>query len=166
MQAGIKAPGRIAIYNGTHMPFPDRCFDLIYCKQVLGHVREPSRLLTDVSRVLKDGGYFAGSVSCLEPYVSQLRWNFTAFGLASLFEDAGLSLLEARPSIDAFTLIARAGLGRPAFFNRFWDNESPLNRLISLWGKLRHKGVASVNFAKLLFSGHVCFLARKRGDAI
>lgn len=40
----------------------------------------PESLLADVTRVLRPGGAFVGSVSCLEPYHSFSYWNFTPYG--------------------------------------------------------------------------------------
>ena len=39
-------------FNGTNIPFDDDHFDLIYCNQVLEHVKYPSKLLKEVARVL------------------------------------------------------------------------------------------------------------------
>jgi hypothetical protein len=76
-------------------------------------------------------------------------------------EDAGLEVLELRPSIDALTLIVRRGLGGPALFNRWWDRESPLNRAIELYGRARGLDPAARNAAKLVFCGQFSFLARR-----
>ena len=52
-------------FDGVQLPFEDSCFDAVYCKQVLEHVREPGPLLAEVARVLRPGGAFAGSTSQL-----------------------------------------------------------------------------------------------------
>jgi len=41
------------IYDGKIMPFSNGVFDTVLCTEVLEHVREPSRFLHEISRVLK-----------------------------------------------------------------------------------------------------------------
>ena len=150
-------------FDGVNLPFGDESFDLAYCNQVLEHVRRPAPLLADVARVLRPGGWLAGSTSAMEPFHSRSTFNYTPHGLALLLEGAGFEGVQLRPSIDALTLIARRGLGGPAFFDRWWMTESPLNRAIGLFGRVRGLDVRGVNAAKLLFAGHVAFAARKPG---
>ena len=42
-------------FDGERLPFGDASFDLVYCKQVLEHVRRPEPLLAEVARVLAPG---------------------------------------------------------------------------------------------------------------
>ncbi len=147
--------------DGVHLPFEDASFDLVYCAQALEHARRPEPLLAEVARVLAPDGRLAGSTSQLEPFHSRSTWNYTPYGLSALLEDAGLEVLELRPSIDALTLIVRRGLGGPRPFNRWWDNESPLNRAIELFGRARGLDAAGRNAAKLVFCGQFSFLARR-----
>jgi ubiquinone/menaquinone biosynthesis C-methylase UbiE len=37
-------------FDGVNLPFGDDDFDLVYCKQVLEHVRHPEPLLAEVGR--------------------------------------------------------------------------------------------------------------------
>ena len=46
---GIKA-------NAEHLPFPDKSFDLVTCSEVLEHIRNPQRALSEMRRVLKPSG--------------------------------------------------------------------------------------------------------------
>src|SRR5579885_1128206 len=41
---------------GEALPFPDARFDIVMCVDVLEHVRDPERLVAEVSRCLKPGG--------------------------------------------------------------------------------------------------------------
>jgi SAM-dependent methyltransferase len=43
-------------YDGAHIPFPDRTFDVIYSSNVLEHVEQLDSLSADTKRVLKRGG--------------------------------------------------------------------------------------------------------------
>ena len=148
-------------FNGINIPFPDDCFDLIYCKQVLEHVKYPKDLLNEVRRVLKPGGYFVGSTSHLEPYHSLSYWNYTPYGFSVLIKDTNLKLLEIRPSIDSITLIIRRGLRDLPLFNIFWRFESPLNFFISLFSKIFRISPYKTNVIKLLFCGQFIFFITK-----
>lgn len=156
---------RIETFDGVSIPFDDESFDLVYCKQVLEHVRHPLPLLEQVRRVLSPGGYLAGSTSQLEPFHSRSMWNYTPLGLAELLEEAGLSLQELRPGIDGLVLIVRRLLPRRAPFDRWyarwWGGQSPLNRTIDTYARARRLDVRAVNAAKLLFSGQFAFLAQR-----
>jgi SAM-dependent methyltransferase len=146
-------------FDGQRLPFAGRSFDLVYCKQVLEHVRHPEPLLAEVARVLAPDGWLVGSTSHLEAFHSRSVWNYTPYGLMLLLEQAGLDLVEVRPVIDAFTLIAWRALGTPSFFHRWWARESPPYRAISLLARAARWDPYTVNTAKLTLSGQFTFLA-------
>ena len=148
-------------FDGINIPFGDNSFDLIFSNQVLEHVRHSVELLKEARRVLKPEGFMVGSTSHLEPYHSFSVRNYTPYGFRLLLEESGLHLEEIRPGIDSLTLIIRLGLGRPKFFSRWFRKESPLNRVISLFGKLTGKSPAEINVLKLIFCGQFTFIARK-----
>jgi len=148
-------------YDGTRVPLRDNSVDLIYCVQALQCAAHPREVLKEVHRTLKPGGYFVGATAQLEPLTVFSYWNYTVYGFFKIVSDAGLELVEIRPSIDSLTLIVRRGLRRPAFFKVFWTHESPLNFLIGVLGRLLRKNHAWINSFKLLFCGQFCFLVRK-----
>jgi SAM-dependent methyltransferase len=153
-------------FDGISMPFDDGTFELVYCKQVLEHVRHPEPLLAEVKRVLVPGGWFAGSTSQLEPYHSLSLWNYTPHGMAALLNAAGLRTVELRPGIDGLTLIAWRLAGGHHVFHRWWGRESPLNRLLDACGRLLRVDARTLNATKLLFCGQFAFLAtRDEGPA-
>src|SRR4051794_8612369 len=43
-------------YDGAHLPFPDRSFDIVYSSNVLEHVVELGTLTAEMKRVLRPGG--------------------------------------------------------------------------------------------------------------
>ncbi|MGH2741402.1 MAG: class I SAM-dependent methyltransferase [Thermoleophilaceae bacterium] len=147
-------------FDGRTLPFKDRSFDLVYCKQVLEHVRHPDALVAEVARVLAPQGWFAGSTSQLEAFHSRSTFNYTPHGLTLLVEDAGLEVLELRPAIDGLTLVAWRALGLPDFFYRWWARESPLNRVIELAGRAARLDARTRNQVKLTLCGQFTFLAR------
>jgi SAM-dependent methyltransferase len=150
-------------FDGETLQLPDASFDLVWCKQVLEHVRRPEPLFAEVARVLVPGGAFAGSTSQLEPFHSRSTANPTPYGLALALERAGLEVIELRPSIDALTLIVRRLVGGGRLFERWWDRESPLNRLIDLYGRRKRLDPRALNAAKLVFCGQFTFVARRPG---
>lgn len=60
----------ILTFDGINLPYSNNFFSLIYCNQVLEHVRFPDKLIAEAFRVLKPNGVFIGAVSYLEPYHS------------------------------------------------------------------------------------------------
>jgi ubiquinone/menaquinone biosynthesis C-methylase UbiE len=156
-----RADADFVTFDGERLPFADAGFDLVYCKQVLEHVRRPEPLLAEVARVLAPGGWLAGSTSHLEAFHSRSVWNYTPYGLMLLCEQARLDLVEVRPVIDAFTLIAWRALGTPRFFYRWWARESPPFKAISLLARPARWDHLTVNTAKLVLSGQFTFLARR-----
>jgi SAM-dependent methyltransferase len=57
---GLTLP--IAVAAGEHLPFPDGCFDLVACLDVLEHVQDAERVLGEIYRVLKPGGVALATV--------------------------------------------------------------------------------------------------------
>jgi len=157
-----RADAEFYSFDGVHIPFATEHFDLIYCNQVMEHVRRPLELLAEAARVLKSNGWFVGSTSHLEPYHSFSFWNYTPYGFKQLLDEAGFEVLEMRPGIDAMTLLARTGLGKPKFFSRWWQSESPLNRMIGMVGRVLGKDKREINLAKMMLCGQFCFSARKK----
>lgn len=161
--ARTRADAEFETFDGEHLPFGEGRFELVYCAQVLEHVRRPGALLGEAARVLAPGGQLVGSTSQLEPFHSRSTANPTPYGLARELEDAGLEVLELRPGIDGLTLIARRGLGGPRLLDRWWWRESPLNRAIDAYGRVARLDARARNAAKLLFCGQFAFWARKPG---
>jgi SAM-dependent methyltransferase len=148
-------------FDGENLPFRDGSFDLVYCKQVLEHVRRPEPLVREAARVLAPGGWLAGSTSQLEAFHSRSLMNPTPYGICVLAEDAGLEVLELRPGIDGMTLVAWRALGMPQFFARWWARESPGNRIIELAGWAIRLDARTRNQIKLTLCGQFAFLARR-----
>ncbi|MDX9944967.1 MAG: class I SAM-dependent methyltransferase [Azonexus sp.] len=49
-------PSRIQVGNIDDMPFPDEAFDLVFMNEVIDHVPDEKKALTEIRRVLKPGG--------------------------------------------------------------------------------------------------------------
>jgi SAM-dependent methyltransferase len=148
-------------FDGRRLPFEDSSFELVYCKQVLEHVEHPRELIAEVARVLRPGGHLAGSTSQLEAFHSRSVFNSTPYGFTRVAEDAGLRVVELRPVIDGFTLVAWRALGLPRFFHRWWARESPPYRAIELAARVARLDARTRNQIKLVLSGQFAFLARR-----
>ena len=148
-------------YDGRRLPFDDGSFELVYCKQVLEHVEHPGELVGEAARVLQPGGWLAGSTSQLEAFHSRSIFNPTPYGFTRIAEDAGLEVVELRPVIDGFTLVAWRALGLPRFFHRWWTRESPPYRAIELAARARRLDARTRNQIKLVLGGQFAFLARR-----
>lgn len=158
----------VIVYNGINLPFPDGSFDIVFSAQVLEHLQKPDQSISEVSRVIRKGGYFVGSVSQLEPFHAMSTYNMTPLGLKLLLEGHDLKLNLLAPGIDFMGLTLLKML-RGAFDEtisgligrRFWESESPLNRLFNIAGRLRHMSIKEINIVKLKFAGHFSWVAKK-----
>jgi SAM-dependent methyltransferase len=156
-----RADAEFVSFDGRRLPFGDAGFDLVYCKQVLEHVDHPRELVAEAARVLEPGGHLAGSTSQLEAFHSRSTLNWTPYGFMRIAEDAGLEVLELRPVIDGFTLVAWRALGLPRYFHRWWARESPPYRLIELAARAARLDARTRNQIKLVLAGQFAFLARR-----
>lgn len=155
----------LILFDGSRIPFNDEHFDLVFCRQVLEHVEDYMAMLQESHRVLKKGGFFVGSVSSLEPFHSYSLYNFTPLGLTRILNKCHFRVVELYPGIDALTLILRNMLHRYSllrkFFDIFYRKESVLNMLLTIYGRLKGMTEQEINYLKLIYAGHICFLAIK-----
>ncbi|OIS93909.1 class I SAM-dependent methyltransferase [Brucella cytisi] len=148
-------------FDGIHIPFESNSIEFIYSNQVLEHVRHPERLIAEVARCLTTSGVFIGQTSHLEPYHSFSLWNFTAYGFKRICNDAGLNLLEIRPSLDGLALCERAFSEDKSHFNKWFSIESPLNQKIEAKGVEEGASIKSINMRKLFACGQFAFICKR-----
>jgi len=157
------------VYDGINLPFKENSFDIIFTSQVIEHLEFPDLTLNEVGRVLKERGVFCGSLSYLEPFHASSTFNITPYGLKVLLDRNGFQLEKILPGLDCISLIVARILDRstPNFLkhliNRIvWESkESPLNRLINLYGRLQKLTSKEINAIKIVLAGHICFLSKK-----
>jgi SAM-dependent methyltransferase len=154
---------RISTFNGIDLPYASSSFDVVFSNQVFEHVQNPAALLREVRRVLKVGGHFIGSVSQIEPYHSFSLWNYTLYGWDRLLESCGLTVTVYRPGIDGVTLTMRSIEGRKQKYARFFEEESPINRRIQRNGERTGASIKQINHRKIVYSGHLCWIAERKG---
>jgi len=92
----------------TSLPFPgfdlcapgpiDRSYDVVFCEQVLEHVRDPWTAVRTLRALCSPGGQLVVST----PFLIRIHpspddfWRFTPHGLAVLLESAGFEVPEVR----------------------------------------------------------------------
>ena len=90
-----KYPDLDCIGDVNKLPFADQSIDTVLANNLLEHVNTPHLLLAEVYRVLKPGG----KLYLLVPFFTHIHqapidfFRYTKYGLASLFEKAGLTPL-------------------------------------------------------------------------
>jgi len=159
----------VVAYDGMKIPFKSDSFDIIFSRQVFEHVEDLHSVFGELSRILKPGGKLIGSTSHLEPYHSNSYWSITPFGFERLLSTSGFQLEKISAGIDSYSLISTRiisnlfpqSLVKP--LNKIlWNKKgSPLNKLISLYGKLKKMDKKLVECIKLQFCGHYVFLVKK-----
>ena len=154
----------VDVYDGVNLPYEDATFDVIWCKQVLEHVRHPDSVIAEVARVLKPNGLFVGSVSQLEPYHSRSIFNWTHYGIRTVFNDHGLNVQELTPGVDGILLMLRAVFGYNTGLNKLVNVVSPLNQILeALFAPPEAKEATStqVTQQRLKVAGHIHFASKK-----
>jgi SAM-dependent methyltransferase len=119
-QFGMHAADGIVSYDGKTLPFPDEHFDHIMCTEVLEHVEDPAVFVTELRRVLKDGGTLVATI----PFSARVHYEpfdfqrFTNWGLMRLF--ATFRDVQITPrgsdlvSISAKLIVVAVRLARPS----------------------------------------------------
>jgi SAM-dependent methyltransferase len=158
----------IKLYNGLDLPFQDGSFDIVWCKQVLEHVRYPDRVIREVSRVLRPGALFLGSVSQLEPFHSRSIFNWTHYGLRTVLSEHKIELIHVAPGVDGLTLMLRTLFGHRTGLNEYFRAESPFMNLIrNLFMRSSPDAAVArriVMERKLAVAGHLHFAARRSAE--
>lgn len=143
-------------YNGMDIPVEDGSYDMCFSNQVFEHVRYPDKVLAEIYRVLRPGGFFIGSLSYLEPYHSYSIFNFTPYGWYKICSDNGLNVVQLAGGVDGISMINRS-LDKSLFRDEWWGM-SPLNNQII---NDPYLSIPQKNLKILLGSAHVCFICRK-----
>ena len=76
-------PAVDVVADGHCLPFMDNTFDAVISEAVLEHVRDPQRVVAEMYRVLKPGGYVCAAVPFLQGYHASphdyQRWTVSGF---------------------------------------------------------------------------------------
>ncbi|MDI6631230.1 MAG: class I SAM-dependent methyltransferase, partial [Thermoanaerobacteraceae bacterium] len=72
------------IGDAHQLPFKDSVFQAVISKDSLEHFAEPWKVVREVHRVLKDGGYFVIWVPFMHPFHGDDFYRYTPLGLQHL----------------------------------------------------------------------------------
>jgi len=82
--------------DAHELPFEENSFDLVLCTEVIEHTEKPRKVLSEINRVLKDGGELILTTPqtwCLH-YEPNDYYRYTKYGLEHLLEDQGFEIEE------------------------------------------------------------------------
>jgi len=151
-------------FDGVNIPREDSSFDMVYCVQVFEHVRHPDKLVTDILRVLKPGGYFVVSLSGIEPYHSHSIFNSTPYGWFTVLSDNGFLIKTMRAGADGHSLLMRNFAFRTGDKDQFAKYDRALNEGTGeFFGKILNLDVGDLQKKRLLldYAGHIVFSSQK-----
>ena len=96
-------------YDGQTLPGLDAQYDGVVSFETLEHIFNPSRILSEINRVTKDGGLLLISVPFVwdEHEVPYDCARYTSFGLRHILESAGYDIVELRKTTTYFMTIAQ-----------------------------------------------------------
>lgn len=143
------------------LPFADASFNCVFSYAVLEHLHNPFLAISEVSRVLKQGGWFIGTVSQGEPFHSSY-FHHTPWGLISLLNSmpelklarvwASSDTLNSLASMGRYSKIIRAALGILDFINLKFPWLTPR--------KMRWR-IKDKQLDQLFRAGSICFAIQK-----
>lgn len=105
--------------DGHKMPVANSSVEVVFCSQVLEHVRKPGAVIKEFFRVLKPGGWGVVTVPMMG-YIHNAPndyWRFTEYSLEMLAVEAGFEVVEIKPlgGLMSFLGYLRSTLLMPLF---------------------------------------------------
>lgn len=90
---------KVVYGDGCDMDFEDQSFDSVINVQVLEHVFEPTRMVAEIGRVLKRGGFaiFVVPTTSTMHLAPHYHYNFSRYWIEEAMGRAGLEVIELRP---------------------------------------------------------------------
>lgn len=135
-----QGPNVDVVGRAERLPFGDDEFDAVLSTQVFEHLEYPEKAASEISRVLKPGGFLLITV----PQWNELHeephdyWRFTCFGLKSLFERNGFLTVAYDQYGGFFSTCAQMGMryliDRFELYRRFWGRLASI--IFHIWGTL------------------------------
>lgn len=120
-----------------NIPKPDNTYDAILCTQVLEHVEFPQKVIDEFYRILKPAGMLflsapQGARVHGEPYHF---FNFTKYGLTSLFKQSGFDLIVIRPNGGVFWNLGKMVRTLPRYISKQYKDPG-IAAKISIYNRL------------------------------
>lgn len=115
------------ICEATKLDFADERFDTVFSTQVIEHVQDPFMMLKEIHRVMKmDGNLIVSAPFSWELHEEPYDFfRYSKYGLKSMFESAGFSVVEIVPNGGKWAAIAQLWLNivYSTFSNKKWYNK-------------------------------------------
>jgi len=113
-------------------PYEDCSFDTLFCTQVLEHVEAPWKVVNEMFRILRPGGYCIVTAPFCIPYHEdpQDLFRYTRQGLCWLLKDSGFEIIESGAYGGFFVTISE--FVRFSFFNPYRPQRRGEFRLMSM----------------------------------
>ncbi len=112
------------ICPATDIPLPDACKDTVFNTQVLEHVADHKKLLSEAYRILRPGGHLILSCPmCWEHHeVPYDFFRFTKHGLEYLLQERGFETIYIKPNGGKWALVGQVFLNsiRASFEKKSW----------------------------------------------
>ena len=126
---------------GEYLPFRNGCFNVILCMNVLDHMRDPIKALSEISRTIKNGGIFMLYVDCYSPFVKYYRKIKEELGIGDIFHPFSFSAGEILKIMTTFNL-------HIVYVDKEQTRWS--NRLFYHWEKRDIKAIVSIALRAIL----------------
>jgi SAM-dependent methyltransferase len=166
-------------YDGKVFPCDDGEFDAVLSSEVLEHVFNPDEFLSEINRVLRDGGALLLTVPFVwdeheQPYDYA---RYSSFGLRHLLKTHGFEIIEQRKSMDDIRVIFQminAYIYKKTVTGNWWMNlfltiilMAPFNVLGELFAKILPSN-SDLYLDNIILArsakGNVCSNPPTRGD--
>lgn len=104
LRASKRLMSKATIVQGSlyQIPFPDHSMDMVICLEVLEHIEDDEKAVSEISRVLKSGGYCITSVPSAHYWPEYLNLighyrHYTPDTFAELLQRHGLKVMQSLP---------------------------------------------------------------------
>ena len=99
-------------FDGENIPFEDNYFDFIMCTEVLEHCTKPSKLISEIYRVLKPQGRALITVPFIwgEHEIPYDFRRYTSFGLEKEVKDIGFKIIKFQKDYEGFDSLIKVSL--------------------------------------------------------
>jgi len=140
----------ISVFNGQgpdfisdlhHIPVKEGVFDAALNTQVLEHVKDPKQVLSEIQRVLKQGGrlYLTAAQGWSVHEAPYDFYRYTSFGLKHLLKESGFKVDYIRPRGGYFWFIGRWLFMLPhmIYSSRLYaPTRNPIKKMLKFCGRI------------------------------
>jgi SAM-dependent methyltransferase len=150
------------------LPVPDQSFDAVLSTQVLEHVSDPAKVVSELFRVLTPGGHLWLTAPLVWPLHEEPFdfWRYTAHGLRHLLERAGFRVERLEPRGGYFGALATMMAGAPVWTGPV-RRRDPVRRAVAFALRSLAPGVRRLDpldGQRILTLGYTCVAFRPNGD--